>query len=206
MESACSANWEVADDGMKLTLLQSTSANQCIHAHATSPQSRGRWYVELRIDSLSPISRPGGHTSVLVGIGLCAGVGDRCDGWLMYYDYDYSSQHAHLSLKPPGGELITPYPSYTSATSGRWSQGDVIGIAFDAEAGTLEYYVNGVGQGEAQVFFPDFQFAGEWHVSIRDGTNSPNGIVLTLLREPEFAVPAGFAYWEAAPRPSVQRR
>merc|ERR1719336_3376775 len=107
-DSTC--KWETSNGGRTLTLHGGNPTGKCMHAHATLPKASGRWYQEVRIDSLSPISRPGGTASVLVGFGLCAGAGWQCDGWLMYYDYDYAPGQAFISAKPVDSELIKPYP------------------------------------------------------------------------------------------------
>ena len=108
-----------------------------------------------------------------------------------------------------GSELGTFYPASGGSSYGAaWSTGDVIGIAFDADNGSLTFYKNGVSQGVAATgltngpYMPSVVINGSSrscsvNFGQRDflytnaGTNRPAATYLTLCTEnlPDPAIP-----------------
>ena len=81
----------------------------------------------------------------------------------------------------------TNYPAYATSAA-PWSDNDVIGIALDADAGTLHFYHNGVDLGEVDNVLgsltsmsSDLSSGDEWHVALGDATGGNNGGVFKLL-------------------------
>jgi SPRY domain len=96
---------------------------------STIGMSTGKWYCEIYMDSVGTAALPGLIPSTMVPT---AGYpGSSSGGYGYYYD----------GQKYSGGAGSVYGASYTN--------GDIIGIAFDADAGTLTFYKNGTSQGVA---------------------------------------------------------
>tara|TARA_Y100000361_G_scaffold6042_1_gene5149 strand:+ start:894 stop:4514 length:3621 start_codon:yes stop_codon:yes gene_type:complete len=97
---------------------------------STIGMSSGKWYSEFTCTNNSP--NPGLATSQT---DLTSGfLGNDAYGWV----YGANGKKYH---NDPGASGVTYGDSYTT--------GDVIGVAFDADAGTLTFYKEGVSQGAA---------------------------------------------------------
>jgi len=98
-------------------------------AYGTIGMSSGKWYCEVIYTTLGGSPNPGlslvtgADTSTYVGFGSAQ------------YCYDY------------GGTKVNNNSG--TAYGASWTTNDVIGVAFDADAGTLTFYKNGVSQGVA---------------------------------------------------------
>jgi hypothetical protein len=79
------------------------------------------------------------------------------------------------------------YPTYGET----WTSGDVIGIAFDADAGSLSFYKNGVSQGEAYSGLTN----GPYVMAVGDtnGTNSLSGTANFGQMRFKYPIPSGYA-------------
>jgi hypothetical protein len=115
--------------------------------------SSGKWYWE---------SVPNSGTGTLVGIGTSAATlngypGSDAYGWSYYQN---------------GNKLTN---NGTVAYGASFGAGDVLGVAFDADAGTLTFYKNGVSQGVAfsgltsGPYFPMVGLAGALTISTNFG-------------------------------------
>nr|BAR23499.1 hypothetical protein [uncultured Mediterranean phage uvMED]BAR23550.1 hypothetical protein [uncultured Mediterranean phage uvMED] len=94
----------------------------------------GKFYWEVTINSLSTTS----DTAVQLGIGALTAALPSNDGAADSNAYVYLNSNGQ---KMSGGSAASYGASYTT--------GDVIGVAFDADAGTLVFYKNGSSQGTA---------------------------------------------------------
>nr|BAR23308.1 lectin-like protein [uncultured Mediterranean phage uvMED] len=79
------------------------------------------------------------------------------------------------------------YPNYGET----WTKGDVIGIAFDADAGSLSFYKNGVSQGEAYSGLTNGPYA--MAVGDTNGTNSLSGTANFGQMRFKYPIPTGFS-------------
>ena len=75
------------------------------------------------------------------------------------------------------------------------TKGNTIGIAFNADANSLEFFLNGKGQGKVST--DNMVFSGFWSVAIGDGTGGNNGIQARILPSAKYGTPKGFSYWSA---------
>ena len=73
------------------------------------------------------------------------------------------------------------------------TKGNTIGIAFNADADSLEFFLNGVGKGKVST--DNMVFSGFWSVAIGDGTSGNNGIQARILKTAKYGIPQGFNYW-----------
>ena len=98
-------------------------------AYGSIGMSTGKWYCEVIYTTLGGSPNPGlslvtgADTSTYLGFGSAQ------------YSYDY------------GGTKVNNNSG--TAYGASWTTNDVIGVAFDADAGTLTFYKNGVSQGVA---------------------------------------------------------
>jgi hypothetical protein len=130
-------------------LLINTNSAEFYGANATFGISSGKFYWEIVSGSsvglsLIGIRNSSASTSIYVG-------GDS-NGYAYYQNNGFK------------------YNGTGTAYGASWTLNDVIGVAFDADAGTLTFYKNNVSQGIAYAGIP----AGTWFPAFSDGT-SGNG-------------------------------
>lgn len=124
------ATWNSADKGANIVLsggdLTASKSNAGWQSvRATIGVSSGKWYWETTV---------GGSTiDVLTGVGnismpLTSWVGNDANGWGYYFG-------------------AVKYNSSSSAYGATYAVGDIIGVALDMDAGTIEMYKNNVSQG-----------------------------------------------------------
>lgn len=151
----------------KANLYKTTSSNGNGVVDGTLLVRGGKWYWEAVMtgsdDGAVGISQPPG------GYGY---VGDQ----LNTYGYMDSGEKAASAT----------YATYGTA----WGRNDLIGTAFDADAGTLEFFVNGVSQGVAFTGIPDAGFAAA--VSGFASTRGNDFDVNYGNRPFQYTPPAGF--------------
>ncbi len=136
------ATWNptiASGSGATLTLsegnLQATfSAASMGGALGSQTMTSGKYYWEVTVKSGSAANGPGvGIARTTAVAGSSWGLLDSAEAW----GYDGASS----GTKVTGGTSTAYGASYAA--------NDVIGVAFDADAGTLRFYKNGVDQGEA---------------------------------------------------------
>jgi hypothetical protein len=147
-------------------------------AFSTLGKSSGKWYVEFR-----GVGRP--------GFGLYDGVRNSNDLNHQNYSNQVNQRPAINGL----GRLFTPHSSdlyrwgtdaeggYPTSFSNNttqfkavntnygtgWSSGDIVGMAFDLDNGTVEYFLNGTSQGEAfSDLLSSYSSGNEWYVAVSD--------------------------------------
>jgi len=114
---------------------------------STIGMSSGKWYCEITLTAKS--------TSSSLNVGIIEEGNNQA-----YPDYGYFAFNGNK------------YDDLTgSAYGSSWDVGDVIGIAYDADTGTLTFYKNGVSQGDAftglsgTYFFCQARFGGADHTT-----------------------------------------
>lgn len=127
------ATWNPSDKGSDITLsngnLTATkgSGTNWTAVRATIAPPSGKWYWEIT-------------AGVIAGNGQDTGFGTASaaiDGSIGPYDNN-TQGHGYRSS---GGEFVTN--STVTATSSSWTTGDIIGVAYDADAGKLWWAKNG---------------------------------------------------------------
>jgi hypothetical protein len=150
--------------------LDLATTNNSGNARATIGVASGKWYWECTLNT--------GTNTFLTGIVTASYpvgiyVGSGADSWGYYSTGQKYTNNSGTSYGA----------SYTN--------GDVIGVAFDADAGTLTFYKNGVSQGTAFTgltsgpYFPASSDAG-------NGSNSTTSTFNFGQRPFAYAAPSGF--------------
>lgn len=89
----------------------------------------GKWYWEVAVNAVG--------TNKHLMVGVCSRTASLSDTHANVASTLYFSANGY---KYTGGD--------TSAYGARWTTGDVIGVAYDADAGTITFYKNGASQGQ----------------------------------------------------------
>jgi len=155
-------------------------------AFSTEGKSSGKWYVEFR-----GVGRP--------GFGLYDGVRNSND----LNHQNYSNQVNQRTAINGPGRIWTPHSSntfrwdYPSTISNgtshntnvssnygtSWVSGDIVGMAFDLDNGTIEYFINGFSQGQAfgagitvnntsTALNSSYSSGNDWYVAVSDVSSS----------------------------------
>jgi hypothetical protein len=106
--------------------LDVTASGTWVSVRSTFGMTSGKWYWETTFNGFQ----------IMIGIGTSAAtlsnyIGADTNGWAYYF----------------GGQKYTN--STGTAYGASYTTGDIIGIAFDADAGSLTFYKNGTSQGVA---------------------------------------------------------
>ena len=120
------------DKGANITLANAnlsgshpSSTNGCVRS--TIGMSSGKWYWEVTVDAIAPMIGIANASATLSDF-----PGVDANGWSYY------------------GATAVKYNNASATSYGAtYTAGDVIGVAFDADAGSLTFYKNGVSQGVA---------------------------------------------------------
>jgi hypothetical protein len=131
---------------------------------STIGMSTGKWYCEVTLNSII--------NGANIGIASYRNPGN----WLGASSLDYAYATNGLKYNAGGG----------SAYGATWTTGDTIGIAFDADAGTLVFYKNGVSQGTAFSGLTNSPYFFGW------GGNSATGTFNFGQRPFAYTAPSGF--------------
>jgi hypothetical protein len=107
------------------------------------PAGEGKWYFEIVFTSGSPSSANQQVGIVPISGSYAATQVANTDISNAYSTTNGYAYNAGGTKNSPAGRNAT----YTGAAS--WGVNDVVGVAFDAGAGTLTFYKNGVSQGQA---------------------------------------------------------
>ncbi len=136
-------------------------------AHGTIGVTTGKWYAEFTLTSVSSTN---------------AGVGLKSDSSLFYAGYSANS----YAYENSGNKRTN---DSTSAYGSSFTSGDVIGVAFDADAGTLTFYKNGTTQGQAFS-----SITGTNYFVVSDNSSSPTCVWQSNFGQRPFAYtpPTGF--------------
>ena len=131
--------------------------------------SSGKWYFECTANTVSATEYLGIADQTLV----------KSDG-----SFSYSQVYVYLSTGFKGG-------NGSSASYGAtWTSGDVIGVAYDLDVGSITFYKNGVSQGIA--FNTGFTAGNFWRPFLYGGT-STNTFTFNFGQRPfAYTAPSGF--------------
>jgi len=129
--------------------------------------SSGKWYWEALVNSTSPLI---GIVNSIASFSMNY-VGSDANGW----SYD-----SFAGVKYTNGTSGTYGSSYTT--------NDIIGVAFDADAGNLVFYKNGTSQGTAFTGLT----SGPYFASISRNTGSPSASFNFGQRTFTYTAPTGF--------------
>jgi hypothetical protein len=151
-------------------------------------RSTGKWYCEYFISSAAG---PVGSIHIgIVPIGYAFAAGAYIGNTLTSYAYRGDGTKVNNAS----------FPSYAVS----FTTGDLIGVAFDADNGTLTFYKNGVSQGQA---FSGI--SGDYAMAVScNGSNGVNSVDANFGQKPfKFPPPAGFQPLTLAntPRPTIVR-
>jgi len=172
------------------TMSFSSTANQQIQVEMG--RSSGKWYFEVRLDSMYDQSGPPyvGITSVLTAAPLGS------------LPYRYLYFYFRSGLKA----YSTSDTSYTTAGFGSaWASGDVIGVAVDMDARKIWYSRNGVWQGGGDPSAGTSPASSWSYVFTAYPTFAPMNInyctatLRTGSAPLQYALPAGFSPWDGTP-------
>ena len=166
-----------SEDSSHLTLSEGnlraelTNAGQATTSPATFPfPSSGKWYAEVYAEYMGTAD----PTRPKVGLTPNAYFGD--------YSVDSQLQGSGEYSYEKGGDKCSA--TSCSAYGSAWTTGDIIGVAYDATAGTLTFYKNNTSQGTA---FSGV--SGELFLAISGYATSSttNTFVLNFGQDPTFA-------------------
>lgn len=166
--------WAMTDNSKTATASSGNTRYGVVTAGAA--RSSGKWYLEIRTNT-------GGNNGIAIGLSNLgadqAGIVDHNKDVVWYWT---ASPSLCCQARPSYGAVV--------------QQDDVIGIAYDADGCKLQFYVNGVSQGDANLGVNLCD--GAFSVAAMDFTSQPNAASLTVLDTPEYPMPSGYAYWPAA--------
>lgn len=153
-----------------------TLSNGNLDASLTSSSVTGtlgpnsdKWYFECTVNSISATAYLGIADQTLV----------KSDG-----SFSYSQVYVYLSSGYKGGN------GGSASYGASWTTGDVIGIAYDLDAGSITFYKNGVSQGVA--FNTGFTSGYFWRPFLYGGT-STNTFTFNFGQRPfAYTAPSGY--------------
>ena len=142
---------------------------------ATIGMSSGKWYCEFSITGGSSPSPAIGISSKASASDMPEYIGYTANGWGYYID---------------GTKRNNAVGGGSSAYGATWTTGDIIGIAFDANAGSLTFYKNGTSQGVAFTGLT----SGPYYFGVGDGGGVPTFTSWFNFGQRPFAYtpPSGF--------------
>jgi hypothetical protein len=171
----------LANGNLDLNTSGGSSPNAYGTTRATFGLSSGKWYWEVTPTSFSD----GGMIGIMKADGsLSLGVGQDSSGW----------SYLNGGSKYTGASASSYGASYTT--------NDVIGIAFDADNGTLAFYKNGASQGTAFTGLT----SGPYFPAISDngGSGTTGSVFVANFGQRAFAytAPSGFKALNTANLPA----
>jgi SPRY domain/Concanavalin A-like lectin/glucanases superfamily len=141
------------------------------YASSTIAMQSGKWYFEMTVIAVGAESSVGLTTNPTGNSG--GYVGSDANSWGYYSNGN----------KETNGSASSYGASYTN--------GDVVGIAFDAGAGTLTFYKNGVSQGTAFTGLT----SGPYYFAVEGRTSGgTNNVGINFGQQPfSYSLPSGFS-------------
>lgn len=177
--ASTSATWDPANFDSSFTLsngnLTATKNTQnWANGRATIGKSSGKWYWEYHINQ---------NVYHMVGIesGSCSTVDWTCADTYMWYG--------------EVGNKVRNGTQFAYAASG-YTTNDIVGVAWDADGGTIEFFKNGVSQGVAFTGISGTYYPVETALFVGDGVTVNFGATPFT-----YSVPAGFCagVWDVCP-------
>jgi hypothetical protein len=165
--------WDSVNKGSGVTLsngnLTATISNYYSTVRATISRNSGKWYWEIRCDSLS---------NAEIGIvNSTAGVGKTYDNINAMYYYSYNGSKWNGTSSPYG-------TTYTT--------GNVISVLLDLDNGTIEFWKNGVSQGVA---FTNVKSLGEVYPAVTSASGAVGGTFTANFGASPFVYEIPYGYY-----------
>jgi hypothetical protein len=156
-----------------LTVTISPSAGISPGCYGSIGMPSGKWYWEVQWQS--------GGNALYNGIGITNYV--NASGYRNSPTYYLYLGNPYLRYDTGGGTVNATYGT-------AWSAGDIIGVAFDASAGTLTFYRNGTSQGTAATGI----ISSTWYPLIVQETNANTNVFNANFGQRPFSYtpPTGF--------------
>ena len=138
---------------------------------STIGMTSGKWYCEMYITALGAESSVGLSRGINI---MNTIVGSTTDSWGYYYNGNTYNN------------LVASSPTYGAT----FTTGDTIGVSFDASAGILAFYKNGVSQGTAYSSLT----SGPYYFAVEGrSSTSANDVTMNFGQQAwRYAPPAGF--------------
>jgi hypothetical protein len=138
---------------------------------STIGMTSGKWYCEMYITALGAESSVGLSQGINI---MNTIVGSTTDSWGYYYNGNTYNN------------LVASSPTYGST----YAANDTIGVSFDASAGILAFYKNGVSQGTAYSSLT----SGPYYFAVEGrSSTSANDVTMNFGQQAwRYAPPAGF--------------
>lgn len=134
------ATWNPADKSAGSTLtngnLTYSTATNGQAARATVGKSSGKWYFEMTVSGMGTENNVSG-----VGVSDSTDALNRGPGW-----HSVDANRCSIGFSNTGDILKSGAVQFSSTA---WSNGDVIGVAFDVTAKTVQFYRNGTAVSSA---------------------------------------------------------
>ena len=168
------SNWTVTQANLKAV---SSGSYGHIHSNFGLPHY-GKWYAEATANS------------TFSGTGVMLARDTHLNTY-MCNNSDTARNVGYGYLQ--GGQIITTNRSTTNSWGATWGDGDVIGLAFDADNGTLAFYKNGVNQGTAYSSIP-VEPGKFWFFGQNDDSNTGNSDMTWNFGQKPWAYPCPAGY------------
>lgn len=154
------------------------------HAISTDAKSTGKWYAEVT-------NVVGNSGTIAVGlsdhihtVGQQLGVDAATLDWC----FERAQHKWHNNVF---GAYGAAFPAFTS--------GDIISVLWDADAGSLEFWVNGVSQGVAYAS----GVTGTLYLAVNNQSNTQKFTANFGATAFTYLPPAGYNGWDSAPGPNT---
>jgi hypothetical protein len=170
--------WDSVNKGSGVTLsngnLTATIPNYNNTVRATISRNSGKWYWEIKCDSIS---------YAMIGIvNSSAGV-----------DRTFDSSNAIYYYSATGNK----YKGTNTVYGSSYTTGDIISVLLDLDNGTIEFWKNGVSQGIA---FTNVKSLGDVYPAVTSGSNSVGGTVTANFGASPFVynIPKGWYSYDGS--------
>ncbi|RJE90661.1 hypothetical protein D3P07_00690 [Paenibacillus sp. 1011MAR3C5] len=174
------ANWNPNKKGANVTLSNgniTATISGREGVFATSGKTTGKYYFEVIHDSGPRI----------LSIGIANEIAPTNATWVFQQSGVYYGNEGRLYGFTGSSTSGTPYGS-------TFTVGDVIGVAFDVDAKTIEYFKNGVSQGQITHLLTGSQFYAFISRGSTSGTITATGRF--SINSFQYPIPAGFSPYD----------
>lgn len=188
---AANKNSRITLSGGDLTATSDSSGTAQAAAVLTEYKSTGQWYAEFTLNTASPLLFIGLAESTFPFTTDARRIGETYSGSTV--SYGFRTDNGSLQR---GGSNVHTY------TNTPWASGDVIGLKFDADAGTLEVTQNGVSRGTYSSI--DMSGGKAYIPAISFVSATPNAVTANFGDSAWANAPGGsYAGWPEVPQPTV---
>lgn len=164
---------DIALSAGNLTATKSAAGSAWVAVRATQGYNLGKWYFE--------VANSGSSAYLMVGVADAA----ANLGQFLGQSVNSRGYYSVTGQKSSGNVL--------SAYGATYASGDVIGVAYDASTGSLQFYKNNVSQGVAFTGITGVQFPA---VSIYEGSSTKSATGRFKAADFSYTPPSGYSAWE----------